>query len=65
MNEGGISDVDVNRKMLKFVNNAYSEYFKQLEEQETSGKKKRTEKRKVPKWTKESKGSKAEVRRTT
>ena len=49
MNEGGISDVDVNRKMLKFVNNAYSEYFKQLEEQETSGKKKRTEKRKVPK----------------
>ena len=29
--EGGISNVDVNRKMLKFVNNAHSEHVKQLE----------------------------------
>ena len=27
MNEGGISDVDVNRKMLKFGSNAHSEYM--------------------------------------
>ena len=50
MNEGGISDVDVNRKMLKFVNNAHSEYVKQLEkqkEQQTSGEKKRAKKRKI------------------
>ena len=31
MNEGGISNVDINRKMLKFINNAHSEYVKQLE----------------------------------
>ena len=31
MNEGGIFNVDVNRKMLKFVNNAHSEYVKQLQ----------------------------------
>ena len=30
-NEGGISNVHVNRKMLKFVNSAHSEYVKQLE----------------------------------
>ena len=33
MNEGGISNVVVNRKTLKFVNNAHSEYVKQLEKQ--------------------------------
>ena len=33
MNEGGISNVDVNRNELKFVNNAHSEYVKQLEKQ--------------------------------
>ena len=32
MNEGGISNVDVNRKMLKFVNNVHSKYVK-LEKQ--------------------------------
>ena len=50
MNEGSISNVDVNRKMLKFVNNAHSEYVKQLEkqkQQQTSGEKKRAEKRKI------------------
>ena len=47
MNEGGISNVDINRKMSKFVNKAHSEYVKQLEkqkEQQTSGEKKRVEK---------------------
>ena len=42
MNEGGISNVDINRKMLKFINNAHSEYVKQLEkqkEQQNSGEK--------------------------
>ena len=33
VNEGGISYVDVNRKMLRFVNNAHSEHVKQLEKQ--------------------------------
>ena len=33
MNEGGISNVDINRKIFKFVNNARSEYVKQLEKQ--------------------------------
>ena len=33
MNEGDISNVDVNRKMLKFVDNAHSEYVKQIEKQ--------------------------------
>ena len=33
MNEGGISNVDVNRNNLKFVNNAHCEYVKQLEKQ--------------------------------
>ena len=33
MNEGGISNVDVNRNKLKFVNNAHSECVKQLEKQ--------------------------------
>ena len=49
-NEGGISNVHVNRKMLKFVNNAHSEYVKQLEkqkEQQSSGEKKRDEKTKI------------------
>ena len=49
MNEGGISNVDVNRKMLKFVNNTHSEYVKQLEkrkEQQTSGEKKKLKKQK-------------------
>ena len=43
MNEGGICNADVNRKMLKFINSAHSEYVKQLEkqkEQQTSGEKK-------------------------
>ena len=43
MSEGGICNADVNRKMLKFINNAHSEYVKQLEkqkEQQTSGEKK-------------------------
>ena len=50
MNEGGISNVDVNKKILKFVNKAHSEYVKQLErqnEQQTSGEKKRAKKRKI------------------
>ena len=49
MNEGGISNVDVNRKMLKFVNNAHSEYVKQLEkqkEQQTSDEKIKGQKKK-------------------
>ena len=33
MNEGGISNVYVNRKMLKFVNNTHPEYVTQLEKQ--------------------------------
>ena len=33
MNEESISNVNVNRKMLKFVNNAHSQYVKQLEKQ--------------------------------
>ena len=33
MNKGGISIVDVNRKVLKFVNNTHWEYVKQLEKQ--------------------------------
>ena len=33
MNGGDISNVDVNRKMLKLVNNPHSEYVKQLEKQ--------------------------------
>ena len=68
MNEGGISNVDVNRKMLKFVNNAHSEYVKQLEkqkEQQTSDKKIKGQKKKNHKWTEEGTGSKAEVCRTT
>ena len=68
MNEGGISNVDVNRKMLKLVNNVHSEYVKQLEkqkEQQTSGERKRAEKGKNHKLTEEGKGSKAEVCRTT
>ena len=32
-NPEGISNVDVNRKILKFVNNVDSEYVKQLEKQ--------------------------------
>ena len=46
-NKGGISTGDVNRKMLKFVNNTHSEYVKQLEkqkEQQTSGEKKKSRK---------------------
>ena len=49
MNEGGISNVDVDRKMLKFVNNVHSEYVKQLEkqkEQQTSSEKKEPKKEK-------------------
>ena len=49
MNEGGISNVDVSRKMLKFVNKAHPEYVKQLEkqkEQQTSGEKKKSQKKK-------------------
>ena len=36
MNEGGISNVDINRKMLKFINNAHSEYVKQLEKRKNN-----------------------------
>ena len=39
MNEGGISNIDVNRKMLKFVNNAHSKYVEQLEKRLHIGKK--------------------------
>ena len=49
MNEGGISNFDINRKMLKFVNNAHSEYVKQLEkqkEQQTSDEKIKGQKKK-------------------
>ena len=49
MNEGGIYNVNVNRKMLRFVNNPHSEYVKQLEkqkEQQTSGEKKKLKKEK-------------------
>ena len=31
MNDEDISNVDVNKKMLKFVNNAHSKYVKELE----------------------------------
>ena len=34
--EGGISNVDVNRKMLKFVQKSHSEYVKQLEKQKAT-----------------------------
>ena len=53
INEGGVSNVDVNRKMLKFVSNALSEYVKQLEkqkEQQTLGEKKRAKEKKNCKW---------------
>ena len=67
MNEWGISNVDVKRKMLKHVNNAHSDYVKQLEKQKEQhfrwGKKIR--KKKNHKWTEEGKGNKAEVHRTT
>ena len=63
MNEGGISNVDVNRKMLKFVNNAHSRYVEQLEKWLHIGKK--GQKKKNHKWTEEGKGSKADVYRTT
>ena len=49
MNEGGISIVNVNRKMLRFVNNPHSEYVKQVEkqkEQQISGEKKKPKKEK-------------------
>ena len=49
MNEGGISNVGVDRKMLKFVNNIHSEFVKQLEkqkEQQTSSEKKEPKKEK-------------------
>ena len=44
INKGGISNVDINRKMLKLVNKAHLEYVKQLEKrkgQQTSGVKKK------------------------
>ena len=50
MNKGGISNCDVNRKMVKSVNKAHSEYVKQLEkqkEQRTSGEKKEPKKEKL------------------
>ena len=46
MNEGGISNIDVNRKMLKFVNNAHSKYVEQLEKRLHIGKK-ASKKRKI------------------
>ena len=64
MNKGNISNVDVNRKMLKFVNNAHSEYVKQLEkkkEQQTSGGKKRAEKRKITNELKKGKEAKQKI----
>ena len=67
MNEGAFFNVDVNRKMLKFVNNVHSEYVKQLDkqkEQQTSGEKK-SRKKKNHQQTEEGKASKAEVHRTT
>ena len=36
MNEADISNVDVNREMLKFINNAHSEYVKQLEKRKSN-----------------------------
>ena len=67
MNEGGISNVDINRKMLKFINNAHSEYVKQLEKRKNNKilVRKEAEKMRNYKWTEEGKGSKAEVYRTT
>ena len=67
MNEGGISNVDVNRKMSKFVNNVHSEYVKQLEKQkdpQTSGEKKRVEKRKITNELKKLKEAKQKFRIT-
>ena len=64
MNKENISNVDVNRKMLKFVNNAHSEYVKQLEkkkEQQTSGGKKRAEKRKITNELKKGKEAKQKI----
>ena len=67
MNEGGISNFDVDRKMLKFVNNVHSEYVKQLEKQKATNFRweKKSQKKKNHKWTEEGKGSKAEVHRRT
>ena len=45
INKGGISNVDINRKMLKLVNKAHLEYVKQLEKrkgQQTSDVKKKS-----------------------
>ena len=46
MNERDISNVDVNRKMLKSVNNAHSKYVEQLEKRLHIGKK-ASKKRKI------------------
>ena len=50
MNDEDISNVDVNKRMLKFVNNAHSKYVKELEKQkekQTSSEKKRAGERKI------------------
>ena len=61
MNEAGISNVDINRKIFKFVNNERSEYVKQLEkqkEQQISDENKRAKKRKITNELKELKEAK-------
>ena len=58
MNEGSVSNVDVNTKMVKFVINVHSEYVKQLEkqkDQQTSGEKKKRKTTNELKKVKESK----------
>ena len=58
MNEGSVSNVDVNTKMVKFVINEHSEYVKQLEkqkDQQTSGEKKKRKTTNELKKVKESK----------
>ena len=55
-NPEGISNVDVNRKILKFVNNVDSEYVKQLEKQKEQYKlpvRKKSQEKKNHKWAEE------------
>ena len=55
-NPEGISNVDVNRKILKLVNNVDSEYVKQLEKQKEQYKlpvRKKSQEKKNHKWAEE------------
>ena len=65
MNEADICNIDVNRKMLKFVNKTHSEYVKQLERASQFRWEKKSWKKKNHKLAEESKRSKVEFHRTT